>query len=157
MHRRERTQPEELALVIHDSGVRTGVYAGLTMAVVFITWLFVANRVPELDRVAMQRNVVTAAILLIVFLIPIVRFMWHPVRLLTSTMIAWSLFSLCYRGLCISFGGLSERYSAMRVFTLGTVMCMIVATLSWIVTVIWKTRETHMAHQHRVSHLNHHV
>ncbi len=157
MHRRERTRPEELALVIHDSGVRTGVYAGVGMVLVFLTWLFVANRVPALDRVAMQRNAATAAILAILFMIPIVRFMWHPGRLLTSTVIAWSVFSLCYRALCIPFTALSERYSAMRLFTLGTVVCMILATLSWIVTVIWKTRETHMAHQHNVSHLNHHV
>jgi hypothetical protein len=157
MHRRERSRPEELTLVIHDSGVRTGVYAGLAMVLVFIAWLFVANRVSALDRVAMQRNVVTAAILAILFMIPVVRFTWHPVRLLTSSVIAWSIFSLCYRGLCIPFSSLSERYNAMRVFTLGTVVCMILATLSWIVTVIWKARETHIAHQHRVSHLNHHV
>jgi hypothetical protein len=127
------------------------------MVLVFVGWLFVANRVTVLDRVAMQRNAVAAAILAVLFLIPVVRFMWHPGRLLISSLITWSIFSLCYRGLCIPFTALSERYSAMRLFTLGTVVCMILATLSWIVTVIWKTRETHMAHQHRVSHLNHHV
>ena len=109
------------------------------------------------ERFALERNVVAAAILAILFMIPVVRFMWRAGRLLASSLTAWWLFSLSYRLLCIAFTGLPERYTPMRVFILGSVVCMILATLSWIVTLVWRTRESHMASHHRVSHSNHHV
>jgi hypothetical protein len=90
-------------------------------------------------------------------MIPVVRFMWRAGRLLAASLTAWWIFSLTYRLLCVVFSGLPERYTPMRVFILGSVVCMIFATLSWIVTLVWRTRESHMASHHRVSHSNHHV
>jgi hypothetical protein len=137
--------------------VRTGVCAGVSMLLVFIAWLLVANRVPASENFALERNVVTASILAVLFMVPVVRFMWQAGRLLTATLAAWWIYSLGYRLLCIYFSALSERYTPMRVFILGSVVCMILATLSWIVTLVWRTRESHMASHHRVSHSNHHV
>ena len=127
------------------------------MAVVFIAWICIANRMPSSENFALERNVVAASILAILFMVPVVRFMWRAGRLLGSTLLAWWIFSLPYRLLCILFSGLSERYTPMRVFILGSVVCMILATLSWIVTLVWRTRESHMASHHHVSHSNHHV
>ena len=157
MRRQERHFNDELNLAVHDSAVRTGLCAGVSMVLVFITWLFVANRVPSSEKFALERNVVTASILAILFMVPVVRFMWHAGRLLTASLVSWWVFSFAYRLLCIGFSALSERYTPMRVFTLGSVVCMILATLSWIVTVIWRTRESHMASHHRVSQSNHQV
>lgn len=157
MRRQETHLQDELTLAAHDSAVRTGLCAGVSMALVFIAWLFVANRVPASEVYALERNVVTASILAVLFMVPVVRFMWHPGRLLGASLTAWWIFSLAYRLLCIGFSSLSERYTSMRVFILGSVVCMILATLSWIATVIWRTRESHMASHHRVSHSNHHV
>ena len=157
MRRQETHFQDELNHAAHDSAVRTGVCAGVSMLLVFIAWLLVANRVPASESFALERNVVTASVLSVLFLIPVVRFMWQAGRLLGSTLTAWWLFSLVYRLLCIPFSGLSERYTPMRVFILGSVVCMILATLSWIVTLVWRTRESHMASHHPVSHSNHHV
>jgi hypothetical protein len=157
MHRRETHLQDELPQILHDSGVRTGVCAGVSMALVFVTWLILANRVSALDRLALERNVITVTLLAILFMVPVVRFMWHPRSLLISSLFTWSIFSLAYRGLCIGFPALSDRYSAMRVFILGAVVCMILAALSWVVTLCWRTRESHLASHHRVSHSNHHV
>ena len=156
MQVRDRFPENDFTLVLHDSGVRTGAFAGLGMAVAFVAWLFVANRVSALDHVALQRNVIAAAILALFFLVPVVRFMWHPGRLLTSSLIAWSIFAATFRALSIHFAALSERYSTMRVFILGAIVCMILATLSWVGTCIWRVRESHLA-SHRVSHSNHHL
>jgi hypothetical protein len=157
MRHQETHLNDELNLAVHDSAVRTGVYAGVAMVLVFIAWLFVANRVTASAAFALERNVIAASLLAIVFMVPVLRFMWHAGRLLGSTLIAWWIFSLAYRLLCIGFSALPGRYTPMRVFILGSVVCMILATLSWVVTLVWRTRESHMASHHGVSHSNHHV
>jgi hypothetical protein len=157
MHRRETHLHDELTLAAHDSALRTGVWSGISMAVVFVAWLFIANRATASEKFALERNVIAASILAILFMVPVVRFMWHAGRLLASSLTAWWIFSISYRLLCIGFSALSERYTPMRVFILGSVVCMILATLSWIATLIWRTRESHIASHHRVSHSNHHV
>jgi hypothetical protein len=157
MRRQETHFHDELNHAAHDSAVRTGVCAGVSMILVFIAWLFVANRVPASEKFALERNVATAAVLAVLFMVPVVRFMWQAGRMLGASLTAWWLFSLAYRLLCIVYSGLPERYTPMRVFILGSVVCMILATLSWIVTLVWRTRESHMASHHRVSHSNHHV
>jgi len=48
------------------------------------------------------------------------------------------------------FAGLAERFSAVQIFVLGAVLCMLVVTLSWIWTIIRRARASH------VSHPNHH-
>jgi hypothetical protein len=151
-----RVPGKELALVLHDTGVRTGVCSGVGLAITLISWVYVANRVPGLERVALDRNVVAAAVMAFFFLVPIVRFMWRPGRLLASSLISWGILTFTYRGLCMFFSALADRYSAVQVFTLGAIVCMILATLSWIGTCIWRVRESYMAND-RVSHSNHHV
>jgi hypothetical protein len=157
MRRQETHLNDELNLAVHNCALRTGMWSGIGMVVVFLAWIYVANRMPASEKFALERNVLTVSILLILFMIPVVRFMWQAGRLLAASLTAWWLFSLCYRLLCIVFSGLPERYTPMRVFILGSVVCMILATLSWIVTLVWRTRESHMASHHRVSHSNHHV
>jgi hypothetical protein len=156
MRASDRFESEELSLVLHDSGVRTGACSGLGLAITFSAWLYIANRVPALDHLALERNVVAAAVLAFFFLIPVVRFMWQPGRLLVSSLIAWSMLTFAYRGLCIHFSALAGRYGAVHIFILGAIVCMILATLSWIGTCIWRVRESYMSN-HRVSHSNHHI
>jgi hypothetical protein len=152
----DRTPGSELALVLHDPGVRTGACSGIGLAITLIAWVYIANRVPALERVALDRNVVAAAAMAFFFLVPIVRFMWQPGRLLVSSLISWSILTFTYRGLCMYFSALAERYSAVQIFTLGAIVCMILATLSWIGTCIWRARESYMAND-RVSDSHHHL
>jgi hypothetical protein len=156
MQGKDKFPSNELSLVLHDSGVRTGACSGVGLAIAFTTWLYIANRVPGVDPMALERNVVAAAALAFFFLIPIVRFMWQPGRLLVSSLIAWIIFTFAYRALCIYFSALAARYSAVQIFILGAIVCMILATLSWIGTCIWRVRESYMSN-HRVSHSNHHL
>jgi hypothetical protein len=150
----ERFASGELALVLHDSGVRTGACAGVGLAISFAVWLVVANRLPSLEHVALQRNIIAAAVLGVIFIVPVARFMWRPGRLLVSSLVSWSIFALVYRALCLYFHDLTGRYSAVQVFTLGAIVYMILATLSWIGTCIWRVRESYMSN-HRISHSHH--
>jgi len=136
--------------VFRNASVRTGVYVGVILSIVFSGWVIVANRVPLLDRFALVRNLAAVAVLGLVAVIPVLRFWRMPGFLLASSLVAWTLFSLSYRVLCMRFAGLAERFSAVQIFVLGAVLCMLVVTLSWIWTIIRRVRASH------VSHPNHH-
>jgi hypothetical protein len=138
--------------VFHNAAIRTGVYLGVCLGLVFTFWLIVANRVPFLERFALERNIAAAALLGFLALVPILRFLRMPGRLLASSLIAWLIFSLSYRVLCLFFRALGDKRSTFQVFMLGAVVYMIVTTLCWIGSCIWKTREAHVSHpQHRAS------
>jgi hypothetical protein len=136
--------------VFRNASVRTGVYVGVVLSVVFSGWVIVANRVPVLDPFALVRNLAAVTVLGLIALIPVLRFWRMPGNLLASSLVAWVLFSLAYRVLCMRFAGLAERFSAVQIFVLGAVLYMLVVTLSWIWTIIRRARASH------VSHPNHH-
>jgi hypothetical protein len=134
-----------------NTSVRMGVYAGVLLSIVFSAWVIVANRVPLLDRFAFARNLAAVALLALLALIPVLRFWRLPGNLLASSLIAWLIFSLSYRILCMDFAGLEERYSAVQIFVLGAVLYMLAVTLSWLGTIIRRVRASD------VSHPNHHA
>ena len=135
--------------VLKNAAIRTGVYAGVGLALVFTIWVFAANRVPALESLALERNLAAAAALLLFAAVPVLRFLRMPGHLLASSLIAWSILALTYRLLSIYFWGLNDRYSAVQVFTLGAVLYMILATLSWIGTCIWRARASDVSQSNR--------
>ena len=136
--------------VLRNASVRMGIYVGVILSIVFSGWVIVANHVPSLDRFAFARNLTAVVLLGMVAFIPILRFWRVPGNLLASSLVAWVLFSVAYRVLCMDFSGLAERFSAVQIFMLGAVLYMLVVSLSWIWTIIRRARASHL------SHLNHH-
>lgn len=132
--------------VFHNAAIRTGVYSGLGLSVAFAVWVLAANRIPALDPLAFERNLAGAAVLGLFAAVPVLRFLRYPGHLLASSLIAWAIFSAVYRVLCIHFWGLAERYGAMRLFMMGVVLYLILATLSWLGTVISRARASHISH-----------
>lgn len=129
-----------------NAAIRTGAYVGVCLTLVFSAWLMIANRAPFLERFALERNIAAAAILGLLAAVPIFRFLRLPGHLLASSLIGWLIFSLSYRVLCLLFRDLSNWHGTVQVFMLGAVVYMILTTLSWIVTTIWRARETHASH-----------
>src|SRR5277367_2364376 len=105
--------------ILRDVALRTGVYVGLGLSVILVLWIFLANRVPFLDKFAMERNLAAAISLALVALIPIVRFLRLPARLWISSLVGWSIFSVSYALLSLVFGGLHEHFGAFQIFILG--------------------------------------
>jgi hypothetical protein len=132
--------------IFRNLSVRVGVYIGVCLSLVLSVWIFVANRVPSLERFALERNLAAAALLGLLAVAPVLRFLRSPGNLLASSLVAWTIFSFTYRLLCIFFGHLGDKYSAFLIFMLGFVVYMILATLSWIGTLIWRARERHLSH-----------
>jgi hypothetical protein len=138
--------------VFRNAAVRTGVYVGVCLTLVFTAWLLIANHAPFLERFALERNIAAAAILGFLAAVPVFRFLRFPGHLLASSLIGWLIFSASYRALCLIFRGLANRLGTFQVFMLGAVVYMILTTLCWIVATIWRARETHESHpNHRAS------
>lgn len=130
----------------HNAAIRTGIYTGACLGLVFTTWLVIANQVPFLEHFARERNVAAAAVLGFLAAVPVLRFLRWPANLLASSMIALVIFSLWYRFLCLIYHALSDKCSTFRVFVEGAVVYMICAVLSWIVDIIRRAREAELAH-----------
>jgi hypothetical protein len=137
--------------VFRNAAIRMGIYTAVGLSLVFTGWLFLANRVPFLERFASERNIAAGVLLCLFAMIPVLRFMHMPGHLLASGLVGWLIFSLYYRGLCLYFRKLGDWQSAIQVFMYGAVVYLIVATLSWIGVAIWKVREAD------ASHPNHHA
>jgi len=137
--------------LFRNSPVRTGFSVGVCLSLTFLVWLILANYVPFLGPFAMGRNLAAAALIGFLGLVPIIRFIRSPGNLLVSSILGWFLFATFYRFLCLFFHRLPDRLSPFHVFMLGAVCYLIVTTLSWIVLVIWKIRDSHSTHS------NHHA
>ena len=47
---------------LRNAAIRTGVYTGICLSLVFTSWLVIANQVPFLERFAFERNVAAAGV-----------------------------------------------------------------------------------------------
>jgi uncharacterized membrane protein YvlD (DUF360 family) len=150
MQARIRSSETSVSYLLHNPAVRYGFFVGFALSVVFAAWLYVSNRIPEFEHFALQRNLLAASVLGLIAAIPVLRFLRSPGNLLSAGLIGWSLFALSYGALCVQFRALNERCAPLQLFMLGALLYMILATLSWLVTSIWRARASH------VSHPNHH-
>ena len=131
---------------LRNAAIRTGVYTGICLSLVFTGWLVIANQVPFLERFAFERNIAAAAALGFLAAVPVLRFFRYPGNLLASGMIAWIAFSLVYRALCLIYHGLSDWHSTFQVFVEGAVVYLIFTTLSWIGAIIRRVRAADIPH-----------
>jgi len=132
-----------------DRAIRIGAYTGVCLSLVLAAWVLIANRVPFLEPLARQRNLLATSLLIFLAAMPVVRFLRSPSDLLLSGLIAWSLLTLTYRVLTMFFSLLEEYCSAFHVFTLGAVAYLLFATLSWIGMIVWRARAAQGTHTSR--------
>jgi len=131
-----------------NAAVRTGVYGGALLSLIFTAWILIANHAPFLEPVAMERNIAAAVLLVFFFCMPLLRFYRSPGELLLSGLITWGLLTLTYRILGFFYGFLEEYDSTFHVFVVGAVCYFVFATLSWIGTIIWRVRAADSSHTH---------
>ncbi|HTP68005.1 MAG TPA: hypothetical protein VMJ35_03810 [Dongiaceae bacterium] len=133
---------------LRNPAVRVGIYVGVGLSVVFVAWIVVANRLPQLEVLATERNIVTAAVLILLAAAPVLRFLRSPAEMLASGLLAWGIFTLTYKVLCSVFPLLEENYTAFHVCVMGTISYLIFATLSWVASIVWRVRATKHSHNH---------
>ncbi|HXN24133.1 MAG TPA: hypothetical protein VOA41_15435 [Candidatus Dormibacteraeota bacterium] len=122
--------------------LRTGLLIGAGLSLVFVAWLFIANRIPALEDFALIRNAVAGSLMMILMILPVITYVRFPGRLLTSGLSAWTLFALCYRLMEQFFELLESRVGAFHLFMLGAVLYLGAAVLSWITLVCLSTRHS---------------
>lgn len=131
--------------------MRTGVYCGVSLSFVLLVWLILSDYTSALERFAMARDFVGASLMGFLALVPIFRFFRLPGTLTISCLVSWLILSFSYRVFCMFFPGLGDWLGAFQIFMYGVVVYLIVATLCWIGTIVWRARSQH------ASHTNHHV
>jgi hypothetical protein len=134
---------------LKNAAVRTGIYAGVFLSIILTAWVLIANGAPFLEKLAVERNIVAAAFLVLFFCVPLLRFYRSPAELLLSGLIAWALLTLTYRIQGLVSPLLEENFTAFHVFALGAVSYLVFATLSWIGTIIWRVRAAKSTHINR--------
>lgn len=134
---------------LRNAAIRTGVYTGISLSLVFGAWLVIANQVPLLERFAFERNVAAAGVFVFLAAVPVLRFLRWPGNLLAASIIAWMIFSIVYRILCVIYHGLSDWHSTFQVFMVGAVSYMMFTTLSWIATIIRRARAAEISRPKR--------
>ncbi|HKV23244.1 MAG TPA: hypothetical protein VJN93_01510 [Candidatus Acidoferrum sp.] len=136
--------------LFRNSSVRTGIYVGILLSVVFSAWVIVANRAPALENFALVRNLAAVAVLGVLAVIPVLRFWRLPGNLLSSSLVGWLIFSVAYRILSLAFPGLGARYSAVQIFVLGAVVYLLAVTVCWIGTIIRRARASDVHHSNHI-------
>lgn len=131
-------------LWLRIASLRIGVLTGIYLSCVFVAWLEVANRVPELWRFAELRNLVAGAILIMVLGIPVLRFRNRPGKLFVAGLTAWTLLTVTYLVAEIRFTLLESRMGALHVFVLGAVSYGFVAVLDWVFLMCAGVRHQHI-------------
>lgn len=131
---------------LRNAPVRAGIYTGVGLSSVFTLWVVTANRVPQLELFARERNI--AAVVLLVFFasLPLITFYRSPRNLLASGLLAWGFLTFTHLLLCLKFTQLHQNYSAFHIFMLGAVIYFILATLSWVGTIIWRVWASDISH-----------
>src|SRR5260370_7108901 len=114
--------------VFKNLSVRVGVYVGVCLSLVLNVWIFVANRVPFLERFALERNLAGAAFLGLLAVAPVLRFLPSPGNLLASSLVAWTIFRFTYRLLCVFFPPLPDTHTPFQISILSFLSYIILPT-----------------------------
>ena len=120
----------------HHPVLRAGISVGAGLCVLSVTWLLVANRVPFLDRFAIERNLAAAAVAGVLLLVPVCRFLKSPGQLFLSGLIAWTMLSLGYSAMVNQFPALDERLGAFHLFVLGVIVYGLLAAIVWVAQLV---------------------
>jgi len=140
-----------LFLWLRNASLRIGVITGVYLSFVFVAWLLIANRLPQLQPFAGIRNLAAAVTFLLLMLIPVLRFRREPVRMFVAGLTAWTLLTLTYIGMEMNFSLLESRMGALHIFILGTVSYGFVAVLHWVFFLCVEARQRHLARAEAVS------
>jgi hypothetical protein len=130
---------------LRNASLRSGILTGVYLSCVFVAWLFVANRVRELESFAEIRNLAAGAAVILLMLIPVLRFRREPARMFVSGLTAWTLLSLTYIAMEMNFSLLKSRMGAFHFFMLGGITYGFVAVCHWVFLLCVEARHRHVA------------
>ncbi len=135
--------PREPVLIV-------GALTGILLSGVMAGALFAANRMPQFEHWALERNALSIGVFSLVMMIPVFRFRRAPRKLLACGMLAWTIFLLSYLAAGILF---TQLYRVLRtpfeVLVDGALAYGLLAAGMWISGMIFLARRHH--HRRRSS------
>jgi magnesium-transporting ATPase (P-type) len=130
--------------------LKTGLCTGVLLIAVMFVALAVSNRVPALERYALERNIVFYGLFFILMLVPVLRFLNSPLQMFSSAMIAWVMFVAAYDFAGLFFRNLSQVLrTPLELLTEGAVVYGLCAAGSWVAEMILHARHHPIGHGHR--------
>jgi len=137
----------------------TGLYAGAFLIVVMLASLVTADRIPGIERYALERNGISYALFLAAMLYPICRFLNRPLQMFVSGMTGWVMFAAAYDLAGLYFRNLFQVLrTPFEALVEGAIIYGVCAVCSWVGSMIIHTRRQAIAPARRRTHhpVSHH-
>lgn len=121
--------------------VRTGIYTGALLTIVMLGGLVTANRIPSLERYALERNAIFYTLFVLLMLVPVCRFLNRPKQMLAASMIGWVLFVGAYDLAGLYFHSLFDVLrTPFQALIEGAVVYGVFAGGSWVAGMLFHAR-----------------
>jgi hypothetical protein len=129
---------------LRNAPLRIGILTGIYLSGAFISWLLVSNRLPRLESFASIRNLAAGVVVIILLLIPVLRFRHEPLRMFVSGLTAWSILTFTYIAAELRFSLLESRMGALHIYIMGAVTYGFVAVFHWVFLMCAEARQRHI-------------
>lgn len=135
----------------------TGLYMGSLLVIVMMGALVAANRIPGLERYALERNAASYSLFVLFMLIPVFRFLNRPLQMFASAMIGWTMFVVAYDVAGMVFHDLFQVLRApFQAFVEGAVIYGVMAVGSWVGAMVLLARRQPIEPRRRAHHVGTH-
>jgi hypothetical protein len=140
-------EPQDSASDSHPSAaIRTGVYTGALLIIVTLGALVAANRLPLLEKYALERNAACYALFVMLMLVPVVRFLNRPLQMFGAAMVGWVIFVAAYDLMGLYFRDLFQVFrTPFQALVEGAIVYAIFAVGSWVCGMLLHARRHPMA------------
>jgi hypothetical protein len=121
--------------------LRTGIYTGALLILTMLGGLVTANRMPDLERYALERNAIFYTLFVMLMLVPVCRFLNRPRQMLTASVIGWVLLVGAYDLAGFYFHNLFEVLrTPFQALVEGAVVYGVLAGASWVAGMLFHAR-----------------
>ncbi|MFZ3199819.1 MAG: hypothetical protein WA175_01580 [Candidatus Acidiferrales bacterium] len=128
----------------------TGLYSGALLTLVMLASLVVADRIPGIERYALERNGISYGLFLAVMLYPVCRFLNRPLQMFAAGMTGWVMFAAAYDLAGIYFRNLFQVLrTPFEALVEGTIVYGLCAVVSWVGTMAIHARHHAIAPSRR--------
>jgi uncharacterized membrane-anchored protein YitT (DUF2179 family) len=150
-----RIDPPSPPETLHPALV-TGLYTGSLLIIVMMGALVAANRIPGLERYALERNAASYSLFVLFMLIPAFRFLNRPLLMFCSAVIGWGMFVVAYDIAGMVFHDLFQVLrTPFQALIEGMVIYGVMAVGSWVGAMVLLARRQPIAPRRRSHHIGH--
>jgi hypothetical protein len=138
----------------YHAAIVVGLYTGVFLVIVTLGSLVAANRIPAMERYALERNAVSYGLFLAIMLFPICRFLHRPLQMFVAGLTGWAMFVAAYNLAGWYFRNLFQVLrTPLEAFVEGAVVYGFCAVGLWVGAMLMRARHVPIAPGHeRVRH-----